>query len=84
MSERIYVRDAQGDLVAREGGRAPGKIYSDIGRDPDGAVRLREWSDADVTAHEAQVAAGAARDAAKPKAPSLDERIAALEAALKQ
>lgn len=83
MSERIYVRNVQGELVAREGGRMPARIYSDIGRDPDGAVRLLEWSDADVAAHEAQVAAGAARDATKPKAVSLVDRIAALEAKIK-
>lgn len=60
MSERIYARDAGGKLAAREGGRTPGKVYSDIGRDADGAVRLREWSDAEVAKAAAEAEAHAA------------------------
>lgn len=51
MTERIY-KIVDGELVAQEGGRVDGKTYSAIGRDPDGADRLREWSDAEVVARE--------------------------------
>lgn len=71
MTERIYTRDAQGTLVAKEGGRAPGKTYSDIGRDPDGAVRLREWSDAEVAARAAEAAAHASAIEAQRRVPKL-------------
>lgn len=58
MSERIYTV-VDGSLVARDGGRDPARLYADIGRDPDGAVRLREFTDAEMLAREFPVAPAA-------------------------
>ena len=66
MTERIYTL-VDGKLVAKVGGRETGKRYSDIWRDPDGAIRLREWADSESAARDAEEAA-----AKEPKPRRID------------
>jgi hypothetical protein len=78
MTENIYVR-VEGGLVFNGTKRVDGKRYSDIGKEPDGTQKLREWDDAENAARDAEEAAWAAR-VERPPAKTLEQRIADLEA----
>ena len=78
MSEQIYVLDEAGNLVEKEGGREPGRRYSDIGRGAAGAVRLREWAPAEEARRDAEEAEHAAH--ANDPPPVIRDPLAEIDA----